>query len=43
MGRIIARGELPAEELQAYYRELDELGSLLTARDAERRLRSQTR
>lgn len=43
VGRIIARGELPAEELQAYYRELDELGSLLTARDAERRLRSQTR
>ncbi len=43
VGRIIATGELPAEKLEEYYRELDELGSLLTARDAERRLRSQRR
>lgn len=43
VGRIIATGELPATELETYYRELDELGSLLTARDAERRLRSQRR
>lgn len=43
VGRIIAAGELPEEELREYYRELDELGSLLAARDAERRLRSQRR
>lgn len=43
VGRIIANGELPADELEEYYRELDELGSLLSARDAERRLRSQRR
>lgn len=43
VGRIIAAGKLPEEELREYYRELDELGSLLAARDAERRLRSQRR
>lgn len=43
VGRIIADGELPPSELAGYYRELEELGSLLAARDAERRLRSTRR
>lgn len=40
VGRIIAAGELPEAELASYYRELEELGTLLAARDAERRLRT---
>lgn len=43
LSRLIAAGEVPEATLQEYYRELDELGTLLAARDAERRLRSQRR
>lgn len=43
LGRLIAEGEAGADELARYHREIDEISSLLTARDAERRFRSQRR
>jgi DNA primase len=36
---LLAQQDLPVEQLQHYYAELDELATLLAARDAERRLR----
>jgi DNA primase len=36
---LLGQKDLPVEQLQNYYAELDELSALLAARDAERRLR----